>query len=57
MLVDRVFLARGFHSRKDSQAYHHNRARENPMLGHMHEVRRVSQTSYENCVSRSINSK
>ena len=56
MLVGRISLACGLYTRQNPQAYHHNGAHDNPLHGHMHQVRRVSQPAYQNCESSSVNS-
>jgi hypothetical protein len=48
-LFRRVFLARGFYARQNANAQEYNRAHDNPVGGHVHQVGGVNQSADQDC--------
>jgi len=45
----RIFLTRRLYPRQNSSAEQHDRAHDNPVRGHMHQVRTVDQSNDHDC--------
>jgi hypothetical protein len=56
VLAGGVFLARGLYARQNPNAYQYNRAHNNPVRGHVHQIRGVSQSADHDGESGSVNS-